>query len=131
MPFMLRQRRAAAGQAAPCAPPTVAPHWAAGPGLQERGIELYEVAGGVKEVLSGQLLLADGGRVSFDECLWSTQASAASWLADTGLPVDAGRRWAGQPDPAAAAGAARRMSTRSLQCRALVLHTPHQLQKTC
>lgn len=51
---------------------------------------LYEVAGGVKEVPPGKLLLSDGQRVPFDECLWSTQASAASWLAETGLPVDAG-----------------------------------------
>ncbi|KAL4433704.1 hypothetical protein ABPG75_000145 [Micractinium tetrahymenae] len=59
------------------------------PLLKERGTALYEVAGGVKEVLPGQLLLADGQRVPFDECLWTTQASAASWLANTGLPVDA------------------------------------------
>lgn len=58
--------------------------------LQEREVVLYEVPGGVKEVLPGQLLLADERRVPFDECLWSTQASAAGWLADTGLPVDAG-----------------------------------------
>ena len=50
---------------------------------------MLEVDGGVREVLPGELLLADGRRQPFDECLWTTQASAARWLADTGLPVDA------------------------------------------
>ena len=48
---------------------------------------LYEVAGGVTEVQPAALILADGQAVPFDRCLWTTQASAASWLADTGLPV--------------------------------------------
>ncbi|HMD64137.1 MAG TPA: selenide, water dikinase SelD [Stellaceae bacterium] len=33
------------------------------------------------------LLCADGTRVEFDEALWVTQAGAAPWLADTGLPL--------------------------------------------
>lgn len=49
------------------------------------------MSGGVVEVQPSALLLADGQRISFDECLWSTQASAAGWLADTGLPTDSGR----------------------------------------
>jgi hypothetical protein len=58
--------------------------------LQERGVALYEGSGGVAKVQPSSLLLADGQQLPFDECLWSTQASAASWLGDTGLPVDAG-----------------------------------------
>jgi hypothetical protein len=58
--------------------------------LQERGVEVHEVEGGVVKVEPGVLLLADGRALRFDHCLWSTQASAAGWLADTGLPVDAG-----------------------------------------
>lgn len=72
---------------------------------QERGVVLYESNGGVAEVQPGALVLADGQRVPFDECLWSTQASATGWLGDTGLPVDAGEshtqggagRMAGKP----------------------------------
>ncbi|PSC68783.1 water dikinase [Micractinium conductrix] len=59
------------------------------PLLEERGVVLYESNGGVAEVQPGALVLADGQRVPFDECLWSTQASATGWLGDTGLPVDA------------------------------------------
>src|SRR5271166_1823905 len=33
------------------------------------------------------LLCADGTRVAFDEALWVTQAGAAPWLANTGLPL--------------------------------------------
>jgi selenide, water dikinase len=36
-----------------------------------------------------QLILADGGALGFDEALWVTEAAAASWLADTGLALDA------------------------------------------
>ena len=61
--------------------------------LQERGVALYEGGGGVAEVQPSSLLLADGLQLPFDECLWSTQASAASWLGGTGLPVDAGGFW--------------------------------------
>lgn len=50
---------------------------------------MYEVPGGVVEVQPCTLVLSDGQRVPFDECLWTTQASAAAWLAETGLPVDA------------------------------------------
>ncbi|PRW20680.1 water dikinase [Chlorella sorokiniana] len=57
------------------------------PLLKERGIAVYEAAGGVKEVQPAALVLGDGQTVPFDECLWTTQASAASWLAETGLPV--------------------------------------------
>lgn len=102
--------------------------------MQERGIAVYEAAGGVQEVQPAALILGDGQTVPFDECLWTTQvwpalsrllhrclscwclpmqiwglpppwgvhlcnmycccshpllqASAASWLAETGLPVD-------------------------------------------
>lgn len=50
-------------------------------------MELFEVPGGVAEVQPSALQLADGRAVPFDECLWTTQASAAGWLAATGLPV--------------------------------------------
>ena len=33
------------------------------------------------------LMCADGRRVEFDEALWVTQAGAAPWLAETGLPL--------------------------------------------
>ena len=58
--------------------------------VQERGIVLHEVGGGVLEVQPSALVLGDGSQVPFDECLWSTQASAAGWLAATGLPLDKG-----------------------------------------
>lgn len=58
--------------------------------MQEREIVLYEVPGGVVEVQPSSLVLADGQAVPFDHCLWTTQATAASWLADTGLPVGEG-----------------------------------------
>src|SRR5437660_2731824 len=41
----------------------------------------------VVRVGPGVLLCADGGRVEFDEALWVAQAGAATWLADTGLPL--------------------------------------------
>ena len=41
----------------------------------------------VVRVAPGVLLCADGKRVEFDEALWVTQAGAARWLADTGLPL--------------------------------------------
>ena len=41
----------------------------------------------VVRVAPGVLLCADGRRVEFDEALWVTQAGAAPWLADTGLPL--------------------------------------------
>jgi selenide, water dikinase len=41
----------------------------------------------VVRVEPGVLLCADARRVEFDEALWVTQAGAAPWLADTGLPL--------------------------------------------
>ena len=35
----------------------------------------------------GALVCADGRRIEFDEALWVTEAGAAPWLADTGLPL--------------------------------------------
>jgi selenide, water dikinase len=35
----------------------------------------------------GALISADGKRVAFDEALWVTEAKAAPWLAETGLPL--------------------------------------------
>jgi selenide,water dikinase len=37
----------------------------------------------------GVLVCADGRRIGFDEALWVTEAGAAPWLADTGLPLTA------------------------------------------
>ncbi len=88
---------------------------------------LYEVAGGVKEVLPGKLLLADGQRVPFDECLWSTQASAASWLADTGLPVDAGAGCRADRSGSGGEGLARCGFKQSLRCRG----PPCRCKHTC
>ena len=51
---------------------------------QERGVRLHEGAE-VSEVRPGKLVMSDGSDVPFDECLWCTQASAAPWIADTGL----------------------------------------------
>lgn len=58
--------------------------------LQERGIDLHEVEGGVAEVQPTLLQLSDGSQLPFDECLWCTQAGAAGWVADSGLPTDEG-----------------------------------------
>jgi selenide,water dikinase len=38
----------------------------------------------------GVLVCADGRRIGFDEALWVTEAGAAPWLAETGLPLTAG-----------------------------------------
>lgn len=43
----------------------------------------------VTEVQAGQLRTGDGAWHQFDEALWCTQAAAAGWLRDTGLPVGA------------------------------------------
>src|SRR6185312_4719647 len=50
------------------------------------------VVGGdpVVGVEAGRLILARGGAIEFDEALWVTEAAAAGWLAETGLPLDAG-----------------------------------------
>ncbi len=44
----------------------------------------------VVRVEPGTLICADGKRIAFDEALWVTEAGAASWLAETGLPLTAG-----------------------------------------
>jgi selenide, water dikinase len=54
--------------------------------LAERGIAV--VAGNaVISVEPGRLICADGRPIAFDEVLWVTEAGAASWLADSGLPL--------------------------------------------
>lgn len=65
----------------------VAPHPI--PAAQERHVQVHEVPGGVAAIEAGVVVLADGRRLPFEECMWTTQASAAPWLAETGLPVDA------------------------------------------
>ena len=59
---------------------------AAVPLLQDQGLELLEGVQ-VTGVEQGWLTTGDGQRIAFDECLWCTQASAAPWLADTGLQL--------------------------------------------
>ena len=44
----------------------------------------------VVRVEPGMLVCADGRRIEFDEALWVTEAGAATWLADTGLPLTEG-----------------------------------------
>ena len=52
----------------------------------ERGIAV--VAGNpVVRVEPGFLWCASGRRIGFDEALWVTEAGAAAWLAETGLPL--------------------------------------------
>jgi len=51
-----------------------------------QGVVLHEHSP-VLEVQEGRLQTADGGWHAFDEALWCTQAAAAAWLRDTGLPV--------------------------------------------
>jgi selenide, water dikinase len=54
----------------------------------ERGIRI--IAGNpVERVEAERLILADGAVIPFDEALWVTEAVAASWLAETGLALDA------------------------------------------
>lgn len=53
-----------------------------------QGVSLHE-GSPVTEVQAGQLRTGDWAWHSFDEALWCTQAAAAGWLRDTGLPVDA------------------------------------------
>jgi selenide, water dikinase len=55
----------------------------------ERGIDLL-IGNAVIRVDPGALTLADGRRIGFDEALWVTEAGAAAWLAETGLPLTAG-----------------------------------------
>lgn len=51
-----------------------------------QGVVLHEHSP-VLEVQEGRLQTADGVWHAFDEALWCTQAAAAGWLRDTGLPV--------------------------------------------
>jgi selenide,water dikinase len=44
----------------------------------------------IVRVEPGSLVCDDGRRVEFDEALWVTEAGAAPWLAETGLPLTAG-----------------------------------------
>ncbi|HVC51736.1 MAG TPA: selenide, water dikinase SelD [Stellaceae bacterium] len=57
--------------------------------LGERGIRVI-TSNRVVRVEPGRLLLADGETAGFDEALWVTEAAAAPWLAETGLPLDPG-----------------------------------------
>ena len=54
----------------------------------ERGIALL-TGSDIIRVEPGALICADGRRIGFDEALWITEAGAASWLAETGLPLTA------------------------------------------
>ncbi|MGQ9365765.1 selenide, water dikinase SelD [Azospirillum sp. ST 5-10] len=56
--------------------------------LAARGVALHTDAA-VVAVEAGALRLADGRRLAADRVLWTTQAGAAPWLADTGLALDA------------------------------------------
>jgi selenide, water dikinase len=56
--------------------------------LPERGIDVL-TGSAVIRVEPGALILADGRRTGFDEALWVTEAGAAPWLAETGLPLTA------------------------------------------
>src|SRR5204862_7459147 len=55
----------------------------------ERGITVLTGREVVK-VEPGALVCEDGERVAFDEALWVTEAGAAPWLAETGLPLTDG-----------------------------------------
>lgn len=55
--------------------------------LTARGIEIFTGAA-VTRVEAGLLRLDGGKTVEADEVLWTTQARAAPWLRDTGLPLD-------------------------------------------
>ena len=56
--------------------------------LAERGIAVL-AARAVARVEPGVLICSDGTRIAFDEALWVTEAGAAPWLAETGLPLTA------------------------------------------
>jgi selenide,water dikinase len=56
--------------------------------LAERGIAVL-TASEVVRVEPGALICVDGKRIAFDEALWVTEAGAAPWLAETGLPLTA------------------------------------------
>ena len=57
--------------------------------LAERGIAVLS-GSEIVRVRPGSLICCDGKRVDFDEALWVTEAGAAPWLAETGLPLAAG-----------------------------------------
>ena len=57
--------------------------------LAARGITVMENSA-VEAVEHGAVICASGERIGFDELIWVTEAGAASWLADTGLALDAG-----------------------------------------
>ena len=56
--------------------------------LAGRGITVL-TGSEVVRVEPGALICADGERIAFDEALWVTEAAAAPWLAQTGLPLTA------------------------------------------
>jgi selenide,water dikinase len=56
--------------------------------LAARGIQVHTGAA-VETVMAGKLILSGGKTIELDETLWVTNAGAPSWLADTGLAVDA------------------------------------------
>jgi selenide,water dikinase len=56
--------------------------------LAERAIRVVD-NNPVARVEAGRLILGDGAAMPFDEALWVTEAAAAPWLAETGLPLDA------------------------------------------
>ncbi len=56
--------------------------------LAKRGIAV-QAGVRVAAVEPGAVVLADGARLAADEILWTTEAAPASWLAGTGLPLDA------------------------------------------
>ena len=55
--------------------------------LAARGVRVHH-GSGVVEVARGVLRTADGRTHEIDETLWTTQAAAAPWLAQSGLAVD-------------------------------------------
>ncbi|HJU17005.1 MAG TPA: FAD-dependent oxidoreductase, partial [Stellaceae bacterium] len=57
--------------------------------LTERGIA-WAAESAVAHVEPHLLVCADGRRIAFDEALWATEAGAAPWLSETGLPLDPG-----------------------------------------
>ena len=56
--------------------------------LEERRIVVLSGTPIVR-VEPGVLVCGDGSRIEFDEALWVTEAGAASWLAEAGLPLTA------------------------------------------
>lgn len=56
--------------------------------LGERNISLMEVPRGVCKVEQGRLFTAGGEHVSFDDCVWCTQAKAPEWFRNTDLQLD-------------------------------------------